>query len=449
VRQATGSRFMKMARPWKAMIPALCCVLCAAGCGSEFELLLDKKSGAAADTTPPTVLGTSPVNGASGVTLYAPVAITFSEPMSAEATAGAVSLAPAVTGTTFEWDGTGSILTVGHSSFADGTTAYTVTVGTGAADLNGLAMESPYSFTFTTVETAVEMKIFWSELSGGINKTDTENTEEATVVTAGGTPLDIDLDYAGGMLYWTEDAGSSHEINRADLEGNGEENLYSAPSPFFGPTEIAVDPDSGLIYWHKFQTVSGTSIICSADVSELTDVNCSNDLAYDYTSGIALHPESSELYFSANTTYWDIAVNAASGSGSTGVLYRTSSNIPDLTAYIGLYPATGPEDPSVPLRGIIVDHQSSTGYLFFVIDSNTESDTQIIRSDFDFTSQTVWVTADSFEIQKIALDRAERKIYWTSPSDNGIYRADADTAATGIELFVQGDSAPTGIAVGN
>jgi len=109
-------------------------------------------TGAAPDTTPPTVSSTVPASSATGVALNSNITATFSEAM----TSGTIS------GTTFTLTGPGTTAVAGAVSYtgttatfnptADlaGNTLFTATITTGAHDLAGNALASNHVWTFTT-----------------------------------------------------------------------------------------------------------------------------------------------------------------------------------------------------------------------------------------------------------------------------------------------------------
>lgn len=105
-----------------------------------------------ADTTPPTVLSTTPSGGATGVSVNVLPAFAFSEPMDPVATRAAAQLAPAPPGgCTFTWDTSNALLTCGHVAPLVASTAYTFTVGAGARDVAGNPIaDGGVSITFTT-----------------------------------------------------------------------------------------------------------------------------------------------------------------------------------------------------------------------------------------------------------------------------------------------------------
>ena len=111
---------------------------------------------AAADTTPPTVTGSTPsgssVNPASAVT------VTFSEPMDQTATGGAFSLTgpnnTTVNGTK-SWNG--NTLTFTPASALAGGATYTAGVSTAATDAAGNHLAGAYQSSFTTSSTAAHV----------------------------------------------------------------------------------------------------------------------------------------------------------------------------------------------------------------------------------------------------------------------------------------------------
>ena len=72
-----------------------------------------------------------------------------------------------------------------------------------------------------------------------------------------------------------------------------------------------------------------------------------------------------------------------------------------------------------------------------------------MRANLSLSSFTPWITAGSYNIEKIALDLKHRKIYWTSnySSQYKIYRADLDISNSNVEVFLTLTNPPTGIAI--
>ncbi|MFD9124963.1 Ig-like domain-containing protein [Kitasatospora sp. NPDC059571] len=106
------------------------------------------------DTTAPTVTGTTPTAGATGVAATTPVRFAFSEPLdAATVTASAVTLRTTAGGTavpgTVSYDAATSSAVFTPSAALALTTGYTATVQ-GVKDVSGNALASPVSVAFTT-----------------------------------------------------------------------------------------------------------------------------------------------------------------------------------------------------------------------------------------------------------------------------------------------------------
>ncbi|MEP4534687.1 MAG: Ig-like domain-containing protein [Cyclobacteriaceae bacterium] len=104
------------------------------------------------DVVAPTVTTTSPEDGESGVDLQSDIVITFSEAMNQESVQNNLSISPEATNITFAWDTEGQVLTVSTDDFSEMTT-YTLTIGTGAEDMNGNSLEAEYTNSFSTLST--------------------------------------------------------------------------------------------------------------------------------------------------------------------------------------------------------------------------------------------------------------------------------------------------------
>ncbi len=111
-------------------------------------------TGAAPDTTPPTVVSTIPLNGALGVPINQAVSATFSEAMNpltiTSATFQLAAPGGALIAATIAYDPTNFIVTLTPSTPLAYNTTYTATATTGETDLAGNALTSNYVWTFTT-----------------------------------------------------------------------------------------------------------------------------------------------------------------------------------------------------------------------------------------------------------------------------------------------------------
>ena len=108
-------------------------------------------TGAAPDTTPPTVSSTSPANNATGVGTTSAITVTFSEPITTT-TINPTTITLAASGVavagTVSYSGTTATF-IPTASLASGAPC-TATITTGVKDLAGNAMVANYTWTFTT-----------------------------------------------------------------------------------------------------------------------------------------------------------------------------------------------------------------------------------------------------------------------------------------------------------
>jgi len=105
------------------------------------------------DTTPPTVISTSPVASATSVALNSVITATFNEDIFAATVNGSsFTLADSgnITGTV-SFDGINNVATFTPGSNLAGSTTYTATLSTAITDLNGNALVSSSIWSFTTV----------------------------------------------------------------------------------------------------------------------------------------------------------------------------------------------------------------------------------------------------------------------------------------------------------
>ena len=105
-------------------------------------------------STPPTVISTVPVNGATGVPINQALSATFSAAMT-PATIGSATFTLSVTGGasvtgTVTYVAAGSVATFTPDANLAPTTSYTARITTGAQNLAGAALAGNYAWTFTT-----------------------------------------------------------------------------------------------------------------------------------------------------------------------------------------------------------------------------------------------------------------------------------------------------------
>lgn len=101
----------------------------------------------------PEVVETAPVDGSVGVALDTPISVTFSTLMDTASVEAALRLQPTFA---HELRWSGLLLEIVPAEALDPEREYEVTIGDGAFDVSGVAIETPISVTFTTVATGLE-----------------------------------------------------------------------------------------------------------------------------------------------------------------------------------------------------------------------------------------------------------------------------------------------------
>ena len=105
------------------------------------------------DTTPPEILLVIPTGD--NITISTTISIVFSEAMDKYSVENAITIMPVISGISYLWSSGYLVLTIGFSDNLSHNTTYNITLGTGARDISGNNITSPYSWEFTTEEQLV------------------------------------------------------------------------------------------------------------------------------------------------------------------------------------------------------------------------------------------------------------------------------------------------------
>lgn len=196
------------------------------------------------DTTPPTVVAVSPLDGATGVAVGAVITATFSESMnSSTVNSSNMSMSGGVTGT-LNYDSNSKTVTFTPAGNLAYETVYTVMITTGVTDTAGNAMVSNYSWSFTTVQapdTTPPTVVGVSPLDGAvgvavnnvITATFSESMDASTlnvtsVLVSGGVSGVVSYDFNLKMVTFTPSASLGYGVlytvqittDVKDLSGN-------------------------------------------------------------------------------------------------------------------------------------------------------------------------------------------------------------------------------------
>jgi len=160
-----------------------------------------------AATLPPTISASTPLAGAVNVPVNAPVTVTFSSQMDpatvTPATVSVSSAAGALAFSSFLYSPGTGILTITPAAPLQANTTYTVTVLGSVADLNGVIMGTPQSWTFATACPVISL--IPATLAGGSVGTTYNQTLSAVggvapytyTLTAGALPAGLTLSATG------------------------------------------------------------------------------------------------------------------------------------------------------------------------------------------------------------------------------------------------------------
>jgi hypothetical protein len=210
---------------------------------SADEVMAAFQAGSVPDTTPPDVSSTDPANNAINVPVYGTLKISFSEGMKRDLAQNAFSINPSASGA-FNWDG--DILIYTPSGPLALSTKYSVTIGTGAKDLAGNPLASPYTFTFTTSAVASDPHL--------VGRWHFDDVSGNTVPDSSGYGNN-------GTIYGATLVDSKPGLGKA-LSFNGANNYISIPHNNifnFGTGDFTVE------FWMRQTGTSGQQLIINKD----------------------------------------------------------------------------------------------------------------------------------------------------------------------------------------
>ncbi len=222
-------------------------------------------------------------------------------------------------------------------------------------------------------------------------------------------PRGLGLDVAAGKMYWA-DAGSG-TIRRANLDGSGIDNLLSG-LPFLGDLEL--DVAAGKMYWAD---TFNASIWC-ANLDGSGAVSLFPDLG-------SMWPYYLELDIPGGAIYW--------------------GEIANTTIYRGSMSGTGPVEEIVTgldtVRDVGLDLANNTIYY------NERNLNQVRRTVVGSgTLQTLFSVPDGGKPHGMALDVADRMIYWTTTRTDSVMRGNMDGSG-GFQVLYTSPGAPWDIEI--
>ena len=226
-------------------------------------------------------------------------------------------------------------------------------------------------------------------------------------------------------MYWT-DVGTDR-IQRANLDGSDVQNLVTelgGSDPNDGPTNIALDVQSGKMYWVYWRgrnDASGKIQRSNLDGSQVEDIiaglpglNKPNGLALDLTAG---------------KLYWTSSLNEDLGGSKIQRANLDGSQVEDLVTSGLSWP-----------RALALD--TTAGKMYWT-DVRTD---KIQRANLDGSQIEDLITTGLTTPNSLALDLAAGKMYWADSDEAKIQRSNLDGSQV-EDLITTGLTRPNGLAL--
>ncbi|MEE3370828.1 MAG: DUF5050 domain-containing protein, partial [Planctomycetota bacterium] len=144
---------------------------------------------------------------------------------------------------------------------------------------------------------ATNSRLYWvDEGTEKIQSSNLDGTAITDLVTGIHAPFGIDLDVAGGKMYWTSgttNAQGNDKVQRANLDGSSVETLFFTPGD--GLHGIALDLDSSNLYFPNILP-GPTSIIKRANLNG-NDLESVLDLGTANSRAISVDSNQQKMYF--------------------------------------------------------------------------------------------------------------------------------------------------------
>jgi hypothetical protein len=230
------------------------------------------------DETPPTVISTVPADGATGISVSAPITAKFSEPMEIASINGSTFTLKTTSGSTpvagtVTFDNPSSTATFTPAAPLSSTTSYTATITTGVRDVSANNMTANKVWTFTTGDATAPTVVSVSPAAGatGVSATTTvqltfseamatATINSANVIlknTATGAVIPATVSYSGNVATITPSSALSGGVQYTDSVTTGVTDAAGNPlaSPFTSkftvestpPSVLSISPPDGSI----------------------------------------------------------------------------------------------------------------------------------------------------------------------------------------------------------
>ncbi|MDE0466843.1 MAG: VWA domain-containing protein [Candidatus Poribacteria bacterium] len=167
-------------------------------------------------------------------------------------------------------------------------------------DTSGNTIETTWQFTIESTVTPA-LHVYWAEYGGTILRANLDGTNKQILATGLGDHQSIAVDVAGGKIYWADWSWAflgnpgNGKIQRANLDGTNIQDIVT--NELLGPADIDLDVAGGKIYWTNDDDGDGDEKIQRAnlDGTNVQDIVTNEELSY--LNGIALDVTRGKVYW--------------------------------------------------------------------------------------------------------------------------------------------------------
>ncbi|MEP1644785.1 DUF4347 domain-containing protein, partial [Rhodopirellula bahusiensis] len=266
-------------------------------------------------------------------------------------------------------------------------------------------------------EAGVIDRIFWVDVGlNSIQFANLDGTGVQTVVSGLSGPGEMFVDSVNQQIYFSEPLEG--RIRRVNFDGTGLTNLITG---LLKPQGMELDLKNGKIYWIEDYTDDHNKIRrADLDGSNAEDLVTIVE-AFDFTK-----PDDIELDLVNGHIYWSDEMSFKvqrmdlDGSNQTELFQEVA----------GVF-------------GLAID--VANGKMYYTVRSI--GDTEIKQANLDGSGRVTLIDLGVDSPDALAIDHVNRKLYWTDPSEPGIFTSDLDGTNV-TSLGIAGLNSPLGLGLG-
>lgn len=317
------------------------------------------------DTTRPFIAATAPSSGDSSFPAYSNPVITFNIPMNIASVDSGLTITPNLP-VDLSFDQTQTQLTISHpGSFLAWSTTYEIKIDSSARALNGLTLDEPYSFSFSTVseDTSGASVIAASPHDGG---TSVSRAYIEFILTP---PVQLSS-FRPSMISFVDSTGKSVPFSKDKLQTTTNDLTLiavRASSPLIPGMKYHVTLSAGLVDYYNVPNKTPYSITFTVDSSEATGGNVVEDFETSLGSWIQPSASSNTFGVDLSSTNFNIAYRSYEGNGAGSLRYQFDSD----TAVCAEENSQGYDVSKTSSIGMWIFGDNSRNELDFIFGSST------------------------------------------------------------------------------